>query len=212
MPDPDDLNVFMICEQLVASAMTAMPAHLTVRRCTADDFAVWKAFPFDTDDDVSAYDGFMSAFFASAYAGREAAFFDATLFVCEPDGTPIATCGIWPAYGELTTVQWFKVRLSHEGRGIGRALLSLLLGGLRGDQFPVYLHTQPGSFRAIKLYSDFGFRIIVNERTGPRPNDHVAAIERLRELMPPAAFARLGTARASQHFEAVVEGTARIEF
>lgn len=206
-----DLNVFMMCEHLDRSALATMPAGYSIRSMQPDELDVWKAFPFDTSAEAAEHERFMDDFFADVYRPRSDEFFEATTFVCDSDGAPIATCAIWKAYGELTAVHWFKVRPSHEGRGIGRALLSHLLRPLPAGDYPVYLHTQPGSYRAIKLYSDFGFRILVNEHTGSRRNDHVEAMRHLRAVMPPADVARLRTAFAPARFEEVLAGQATIE-
>jgi ribosomal protein S18 acetylase RimI-like enzyme len=204
MDEIPDLNVFMMCERLETAALSTMPDGYTTRSCRPEELDLWKAFPFDTPEEAAEYRPFMDEFFATVYGGKEDAFFAATTFVCDADDTPVATCAIWKSYGELTAVHWFKVRPWLEGRGIGRALLSELMRPLPADDYPVYLHTQPGSYRAIKLYSDFGFRIIVNERTGSRPNDYAEAMHHLRDAMPPEAYASLRTATAPVHFEEVL--------
>jgi len=92
------------------------------------------------------------------------------------------------AYGQITTVGWFRVLPEHEGKGLGRALLSELL---RTALCPVYLHTQPTSICAIKLYSDFGFDLIINPAIGYRKNDLAASLPYMQKIMPEADYARL---------------------
>jgi ribosomal protein S18 acetylase RimI-like enzyme len=206
-----DLNVFMMCSRLVPSELSALPVGYLIRSSRPDELGLWKAFPFDTAAEAAANDSHMTAYFNDVYAGRESAFFESTKFVCDVDGTPIATGAIWPAYGQLTTVHWLKVRQSHEGLGIGRALLSELLRDIPSLKFPVYLHTQPGSFRAIKLYSDLGFQILDND-TGAWRNDYVEAIQQLRKLMPADVFARLEVTNAPDSFVELVRSHVKHEF
>jgi GNAT superfamily N-acetyltransferase len=212
MGEIPDLNLFMMCHQLEASALTTLSPEYTIRSSRPDELGIWKAFPFDTPEEAVENEQFMTDFFLTAYAGREDQFFERTKFVCDARDVPVATGMIWPSYRELTTVHWFKVVLSHEGRGIGRALLSELMQQVPLDDYPVYLHTQPGSYRAIKLYSDFGFRVIVNENTGTRPNDYVEALRHLEAVMPPREFRRLDTVVAPRRFEEVLARHSTIEF
>lgn len=213
MDDVPDLDVFMVCRQVATDQLTSMPDGYSMRSMRADELDVWKAFPFDTPADVAAYDGFMSDFFERAYAARAEEFFAATTFVCDEGDRPIATCGIFGSYdGTLTTVQWFKVLRSHEGRGIGRALMSELLRAVPPSDFPIHLHTQPGSVRAIKLYSDLGFDLIAEDLPGPRPNQYAAAMVHLERTMPPADFARLRTAPATPELRAALDRFDTIEF
>lgn len=51
-------------------------------------------------------------------------------------------------------------------------------------QYPIYLHTQPTSARAIKLYSDFGFKLITNNIIGHRKNDLTKSLPYLQKVMP----------------------------
>jgi GNAT superfamily N-acetyltransferase len=207
-----DLNLFMMCGRLDPSALAPLPSGYTLRSCRPDELAVWKAFPFDTPAEAAANEQFMTDFFATAYGGREAEFFERTTFVCDDRDVPVATCMIWESYRELTTVHWFKVLRAYEGKGIGRGLLSALMRDVAPGDYPVYLHTQPGSYRAIKLYSDFGFRVLVNERTGTRPNEYEESLRHLRAVMPPEEFARLQTAVAPARFEEVLHRHPTVEF
>ncbi len=208
----DDLNVFMMCGRLNAAALSELPENFNVRPMSVEDLDMWKRFPFDTPEDAKDFEQFMTDFFSSAYGRDQEAFFRSTLFVCDRDGTAVATCGIWRAYDEFTTIQWLKVLPTHEGLGIARALLSVVLTRLRESDFPVYLHTQAGSFRAIKLYADFGFRIIDNRLDGLRPNEYLAALDHLKVVMPHNAFAWLQTTEAPQNFVDSIERQTHIEF
>lgn len=88
----------------------------------------------------------------------------------------------------------------------------MLLGRLPAHRFPVYLHTQPESYRAVNLYSDLGFAIVVGDLPGPRPNDAAAAIDELRRVMPRRHFARLRTVAPPRHLVDVLERHATVEF
>jgi hypothetical protein len=88
----------------------------------------------------------------------------------------------------------------YENNGIGRALLSAVMRTLTPSDYPVYLHTQVGSYRAIKLYSDFGFKILKDNPVGLRQNDLSTAIPHLKARMPTTAFNGLEFCFAEQQF------------
>jgi ribosomal protein S18 acetylase RimI-like enzyme len=88
-------------------------------------------------------------------------------------------------------VHWFKVVKAYEGRGIGRALLSILFQDLTDADLPIYLHTQLESFRAIKLYSDFGFELLTDPRIGQRDNHIEQCLPYLKEVMPKQDYDQL---------------------
>jgi ribosomal protein S18 acetylase RimI-like enzyme len=210
--DIPDLNVFMMCRALRRDALADLPPQYRVRTCRPDELAVWKAMPFDDAATAARYAPFMDDFFQTTYAGKEDLFFARTRFVCDDQDVPIATCLLWRAYGELETVHWFKVLTGHEGKGIGRALLSMLLKDLSADRYPIFLHTQPGSYRAIKLYSDFGFDLLASDRFGTRQNDLEACLPILQRHMPDAAFRSLRISEAPQDVHRFLESMTTIQF
>jgi ribosomal protein S18 acetylase RimI-like enzyme len=196
-----DKNIFMMCAALNHNALTELPAIYSVRSCRPDELDIWKTMPFDTVDLAKEYDGFMSDYFTTTYGGKEELFFAKTLFVCDIQDKPIATCLSWKAYDEFNTIQWFKVLKEYEGQRIGRALLSIIMRNLELHDYPVYLHTQPSSFRAIKLYSDFGFSLLTGDRFGIRTNDLDQCLPILEEFMPKEYFQKLRIMPAPKEFQ-----------
>jgi ribosomal protein S18 acetylase RimI-like enzyme len=210
--DIPDKNIFMMCEALNSNALSELPASYSVRSCRLDELGVWKTMPFDDMDLAKEYEDFMSDYFATTYGGKEELFFAKTLFVCDSprerlrqrQNSPLATCLIWKAYNEFNTIQWFKVLKKHEGQGIGRALLSIAMQQLEMCDYPIYLHTQPSSFRAIKLYSDFGFSLLSGDKFGIRDNDLDECLPILEEFMPKEYFDKLRIVNAPKEFEDAV--------
>jgi GNAT superfamily N-acetyltransferase len=209
--DIPDKNIFMMCEALDRSALCEVPAGYHVRSMRPDELGLWKALPLD-DAATPETDAFMDAFFETTYRGREARFFDGTLFICDGDDRPAATCLLWRAYDEFESIHWLKTLKAHEGRGLGRAMLSILLRDLPADRYPIYLHTQPGSFRAIKLYSDFGFDLLSGSPLGRRTNDLDECLPILRSVMPEAAFQSLRIREAPEAWRRFLATTTTDQF
>jgi ribosomal protein S18 acetylase RimI-like enzyme len=199
-----DKNIFMMCSALDRSSLTELPASYYIRNCRPDELNIWKTMPFDDANLAKKYDGFMSDYFTTTYGGKEELFFTKTLFVCDRQDRPIATCLSWKAYGEFNTIQWFKVLKECEGQGVGRALLSIVMQELEMLDYPVYLHTQPSSFRAIKLYSDFGFSLLSGDNFGVRSNDLDNSLPILEQFMPKEYFQRLRIITAPKEFEDIL--------
>ena len=95
------------------------------------------------------------------------------------------------AYGKITTLHWLKVQPQLEGLGLGRGLLSQVLGEAAREEFPIYLHTHPSCFRAIHLYQEFGFQLLEGPAVGNRSNDLEESLPYLRQAMPAAYFQNL---------------------
>lgn len=199
-----DNNIFMMCEALNRNALTELPDRYSIRSCRPDELDLWKTMPFDDADLAKEYESFMSDYFTTTYGGKEELFFAKTLFVCDRQDKPIATCLSWKAYNEFNTIQWFKVLKEYEGQGIGRALLSIIMQKLELRDYPVYLHTQPSSFRAIKLYSDFGFSLLSGDNFGIRKNDLDECLPILEKFMPKEYFQKLRITTAPKEFEDTV--------
>lgn len=211
MIDPiPDYNLFMMCPTLDRAALREMPAGFALRTCRPEELDLWKAIHFDDEETARANHDYMTGFFDRVYAPRGDLFYRTCLFVCDGD-RPIGTCFAWQAYGSVTTVHWFKVLPAYEGRGIGRALLSHVMQGIQSQDYPVFLHTQPASFRAIKLYADFGFRLLADPIIGTRSNDLMRSLPILRHRMPAADYGRLRILPATPDFLQAVGLSTQVE-
>ena len=200
--DIPDLNIFMMCDKLNEKVLTKLPDGFHIRSCRPDELKIWKEFPFDSEEDKKNYYEFMNNYFNDVYADNLDEFYKRCLFVCE-DKTdkPVSTCFIWKAYNRINTVHWFKTLKEYEGKGLGSALLSHIMVSLKKDDYPVFLHTQPSSFRAIGLYSDFGFKIVTNKSIGFRKNNYKESLPILKQFMTEESFNNLQFVEAPLIFD-----------
>ena len=114
------------------------------------------------------------------------------------DGATLAaSCTLWEAYPGYETIHWLKVHPLYEGRGLGRAILTKTLENHCGE---VFLHTQPTSYRAIKLYTDFGFALLTDPVVGTRENHLTDVLPVLSRVMTPASYEALRFARCPEGF------------
>lgn len=202
-----DKNLFMMCKALNRNALSELPKEYHIRTCRRDELDIWKEMPFDDAESAKEYKGFMTKYFNDVYADKEELFFQKCLFVCDKNHRPIGTCFVWKAYEKINTIHWFKVLKGYEGLGIGRALFSVVMNSLAANDYPVYLHTQPSSYRAIKLYSDFGFALLSNTIIEYRSNDLEECLPILKTYMPQKDFEKLQFAKAPEDFLEAVKSS-----
>lgn len=202
--DAHDMNIFMMCEKLNTKALSEMPDGYTIRNPRPDELGLWKRIQFDDAETADRYMDFMTDYYNRVYAPKGDLFFKTCLFAVDNNDKPVGTCFAWKAYDEFTTIHWYKVLKPYKGRGIGRALLSHVMSKIPQQDYPVFLHTQTGSFRAIKLYSDFGFVLLKDKKVGMRENQLKAGLPLIKEWMPRTAFENLKFGYAPKAFLKVV--------
>ena len=181
--DIPDLNIFMMCEAVNKKAFKDIPKGFHIRNCRKNELDIWKIFPFDTEIDKCKYFDYMSEYFNNVYLPFEDEFYKKCLFICDENDKPVATCFLWKAYNAVYTIHWLKVLKEYENLGLGRAILTEIMRNIPSEYYPIYLHTQPGSFRAIKLYTDFGFKILTDEKIGNRENNYLESLKYLKYFM-----------------------------
>jgi len=176
-------NLFMQCDSLEPNAFRELPKKYTFRLCRRDELEIWKRIVVEEQ-----YVGYVTEYYEKVYAPREDEFFRRCLFVCDTDDKPVASTFIWRSYGQINTVGWFRVLPEYEGKGLGRSILSEIF---KDTECPIYLHTQPTSARAIKLYSDFGFKLITDPVIGYRKNELCESLPFLEKVLPEKDYQRL---------------------
>jgi len=193
----------MMCPALSPSALRELPQGFHFRMCRPDELETWKAMLLDFPHTPEVHDEYMQVmtdYFNDVYAEKSDLFFQKCLLACDENDTPVGRGFIWKAYDKINTVHWYKVLKPYENRGIGRAILTAIMKDLAEEEYPIFLHTHPSSFRAIKLYSDFGFRLISNPIVGYRNNDLEECLPILERFMPKSDFDKLRIIKAPQYF------------
>ena len=112
---------------------------------------------FDSVDEAEQY-------FISTYCSKKA--LDITercVFVVNEKNEIVGSCIAWKELRNDTLVaslHWLVVSPQYQGKGIGKALCQKVMQiFVVNDEFPVYIHTQPWSYKAIILYVRQGFKI-----------------------------------------------------
>jgi len=183
-------NLFMQCDEPNPEAFRPLPDGFTSRLCKREELIIWMTMWAQ-----GKYMDFVSYYFDQVYKPQQDEFFLRCYFAIDENDRPVATSGIWRSYRKINTVMGFLVLPEYEGRGIGRGLFSEVL---KNVGFPVYVHTHPIASRAIKLYSDFGFKFIVDPVVGYRENNYYESVAYLKEVLPEKDFEGLRVTKANR--------------
>ncbi len=100
----------------------------------------------------------------------------------------VGTCIAWydkKDDGIVSSLHWLAVLPEYQNKGIGKALMNTVMNYYKSNNlFPVYLHTQPWSYRAISLYNTFGFKIQKEDTFADYVNEYMEAKEILKNYLP----------------------------
>lgn len=199
-------NLFMMCNKLNDSAFTKLPNNFKIRTLLPTELEIWKSLPFDDEISAKEYNSYMTNYFNNVYKPYEKEFYKRCFVVVDNSNKIVASAFIWKSYNQqLTTLHWLKTCKNYEGLGIGRALLTHILKTVKPCEFPIFLHTQPESFRAIKLYSDFGFKLLKNNKFGFRKNHLKQSLPYLKKVIPYNYFKNLKTTRAPKKYSNIIK-------
>ena len=83
---------------------------------------------------------------------------------------------------------------------------------LNKEDYPIYLHTHPSSFRAIKLYSDFGFHLISDPVIGYRNNDLNECLPILKNFIPEKEYEKIKISKAPSDFLDIVASAGKVNW
>ncbi len=93
----------------------------------------------------------------------------------------------------VSVLHWLAVDKRDTGKGYARMLITEVLKVFERleESEKIYLHTQPGSYKAIKLYNDFGFCIAKEDTYGTAVNEYQEAMPILKKYMSKESYIKL---------------------
>lgn len=190
-----DGNLFMWCAAPDRTAFSPIPDGFACVPFTADKLSDWILLQTGGRPTAEESD-YLAGYYSRVYAPRTDLFAGRWHLLYDGD-TLAASCMLWEAYPGYETIHWLKVHPLYEGRGLGRAILTKTLAEHMGQ---VYLHTQPESYRAIKLYTDFGFSLLTDPAVGSRENHLTDVLPVLSRVMTPSSYGALRFAQCPKGF------------
>lgn len=119
------------------------------------------------------------------------------VFVIDTYGDVVGSCIAWYDLKDNDTVaslHWLVVSPEHQGKYIGSALCQKVMEIFdECGETPVYIHTQPWSYKAIMLYIKLGFKIQKTDTFSHYENQYKKAIKTLKNLLPEGQFNQIIT-------------------
>ena len=187
-------NLILRCDK-PSPAEPILPEGFFLRPYTPGDEALWAALEYeagDFDSPQEAEDYFCRTYLPHADALRQRCW-----FVMAPEGDCAGTCMAWrDPKGEETvaSLHWLVVSERYQRSGIGRALCQKVLNVfMELDEAPVYIHTQPWSWKAVLLYGSLGFRIQRSDTFARYENQFSLAMSALKNVLTAEQLAAVET-------------------
>ena len=190
-------SIIMRCESINRNAFSEAEECFSIVKYRPEMKSVWieiqkAAGQFEGYSDADIADYFEKTFLFESSEISERCFF----LKDNIEEAYIGTCCAWfsnKGKRIVPVLHWLAVVPTHRNRGCARILITCVLKYFErkyGKQ-AVYLHTQPESYQAIKLYNDFGFNITKEDSYGYAVNEYEYAMGILKDVMNAEAYKRL---------------------
>ena len=133
------------------------------------------------------------AYFAEAYLSRPDELAARGVFVENAAGEVVGSCIAWRddrRGAPVASLHWLVVGPKWQCCGLGRALTARTMEIFaQNGETPVYLHTQPWSWKAILLYMQLGFRLQRSDAFAAYENQTEQALRTLQAVLTPEQYA-----------------------
>ena len=175
-------NIIMRCDEYDIQPINESDYH--IRKYKNGDENYWAEIEYKIGDFSSAEDA--KDYFVQKYNSNELA--EKCFFAETSDGKVVGTCIAWYDNKDNDTVSslhWLAVLPEYQEKGIGRALVISVMNYYKENNLlPVYLHTQPWSYKAVKLYYSLGFKFQQSDTFSDYTNEYREAKEMLMNYLP----------------------------
>ena len=117
---------------------------------------------------------------------------DRCRFLLNPRNEVIGACIAWNddrAGSRVSSLHWLVVDKRYRGLGLGKALcVDAMNTFLETTGLPVYIHTQPWSWKAVLLYLSLGFRLQKSDTFSNYVNEYPDAMAVLKSVVSEAQY------------------------
>ncbi len=182
-------NLILKCTKLCTTPVS-LPEGYSFKMYDVGDEKYWAKLEYEIDDFSSVEEAEM--YFKTNYCNQIDELKKRCVFVVDPHGDVIGSCIAWRDLKDNYTVaslHWLVVSPEHQGKHIGLALCQKVMEIFsKYGETPIYIHTQPWSYKAILLYIKLGFKIQKTDTFSRYENQYKKAIKTLENLLPERQF------------------------
>ena len=190
-------SIIMHCDRMEKSAFRELASEVEIEFYKPGMETVWVHVQKSSGEFAEESDEQVKVYFMQRYGYKAEELEKRCIFLKDIRTEKyIGTCMAW--FGEkgdkvVPVLHWLAVAADYSGRGYARMLITQVM--LLFEKYTlgesIYLHTQPCSYRAIKLYNDFGFCMCRNDVYGTAVNEYEEAMQILERCMLEEAYKKL---------------------
>ncbi len=179
-------NIIMRCDRVLPMEIK-LPEGYAIRTYQPGDEDAWA----DLECAIGDFPTREAAL--NLFAERYLAAPERIFFALAPNGKIVGSVIADLRDKNIRALNWVVVAEAHQGKGIGKALCQTALRLFRRENnaLPVYLHTQPWSWKAILLYIKLGFKLQPMDTFCGHKNQYDQAMETLKAIVTPEQYARM---------------------
>lgn len=190
-------SIIMRCDQIDKTAYAEPDSEVQIELYKQGMETVWAEVQKAAGEFADSSDSEVISYFLERFGKLQQELTRRCVFLKETaTGNYIGTCIAWfEPKGEerVHVLHWLAVKDIYAGRGYARILITQVMKIFEQTDAKrrIYLHTQPCSYKAIKLYNDFGFCMSKTDTYGTAVNEFAQAMPILKKYMTSEAYTKL---------------------
>lgn len=177
-------NLILKCNEICITSVL-LPEGYSFQMYNKGDEKHWAELEYEIGDFSSVEEA--ETYFRRNYCKQIDELKKRCVFVVDDKGNVVGSCIAWHDLKDKATVaslHWLVVSQKHQGKHIGLALCQKVMEIFKkSGEFPVYIHTQPWSYKAIFLYTKLGFKIQKTDTFSHYENEYDKVLETLKSIL-----------------------------
>ncbi len=174
----------------ICTTSVSLPEGYNFKMYDVGDEKYWAKLEYEIGDFSFVEEA--ETYFRTNYCNQIDELKNRCVFVVDACGDVVGSCIAWhdsKGNDMVASLHWLVVSPEHQGKHIGLALCQKVMDIFKEhDETPVYIHTQPWSYKAILLYIKLGFKIQKTDTFSHYENQYKKAMKTLEKLLSENKF------------------------
>ena len=184
-------NLILKCKNYRSSQINLKPGY-SFKNYENGDENSWSKLEYEIGDFDSLNEA--KEYFLNSYCVNNE-IYKRCFFIINSKDEIVGSCIAWKDKKKnkyVSSLHWLVVSQNERNQGLGKALCQKVLDFFYKEHgFPVYIHTQPWSYKAILLYINLGFKIQIRDTFGKYENEYEKSMKTLKSIIPKEQYEKL---------------------